>query len=369
MSTTESATRESYVDWLRAVSLLVVVLWHWAFTILRWAPDGPHATNPLGFFSGLWILTWLLQVLPVFFYVGGYVHLTSWERARARGDHLGHYIWRHTQQLVVPAALLTVTWAALGVVLGLLFDFRWIRGAVVLVISPLWFLAVYVALLVILPLSLWLHRKFDVVALVWLGGISMFVDILRFRYGLQWAGWINMATVWGLAHQAGFFYRRIVIAPRRTDFALLWTGLFALMGLVFSGLYPGSMVGVPGDRLSNMAPPTFVIVALLTFQIGVAEIARPAVERRLKRLRWQRANLLINQFALPLFLFHTTAMALARAVGYFLFEGRIVDDRAPDLIWWLERPLAVLGPLLFMVPMIAVFARRRAPGYVASQLE
>jgi hypothetical protein len=61
------------VDWLRVVSLIVVVLWHWAFTILRWSPEGPRATNPLGFFSGLWILTWLLQVLPVFFYVGGYV--------------------------------------------------------------------------------------------------------------------------------------------------------------------------------------------------------------------------------------------------------------------------------------------------------
>jgi hypothetical protein len=73
----EHATREPYVDWLRAVSLLVVVLWHWAFTILRWSPEGPHATNPLGFFSGLWIFTWLLQVLPVFFYVGGYVHLVS----------------------------------------------------------------------------------------------------------------------------------------------------------------------------------------------------------------------------------------------------------------------------------------------------
>ncbi len=31
----ERAARESYVDWLRAVSLLVVVLWHWAFAILR----------------------------------------------------------------------------------------------------------------------------------------------------------------------------------------------------------------------------------------------------------------------------------------------------------------------------------------------
>jgi peptidoglycan/LPS O-acetylase OafA/YrhL len=355
----EHPTRAPYVDWLRAVSLLVVVLWHWAFTILRWSPDGPHATNPLGFFSGLWIFTWLLQVLPVFFYVGGYVHLVSWERARARRDHVGNYVWRHTRQLVMPAALLTLIWAVLGVVLGSLFNLRWISRAVVLVISPLWFLAVYVALLVLLPLSLWLHRRFDVIALIWLGGIAMFVDILRFWYGLQWVGWANMVVVWGLAHQAGFFYQRIVTAPRRLGFALLWVGLFGLMGLVFSGLYPGSMVGVPGDRLSNMAPPTFVIVALLVFQIGVAEVARPAVEERLKRPRWQRVNSLINQFALPLFLFHTTAMALARAVDYFFFEGRIVDDRAPDLIWWLERPIAVLGPLLFMLPVIVIFARRR----------
>lgn len=360
------ATRDAYVDWLRAVSLIVVVLWHWAFTILRWAPEGPRATNPLGFFSGLWILTWLLQVLPVFFYVGGYVHLVSWQRARARGDHLGHYVWRHTRALVLPAAVLVITWVVLGVVLWSMFRLHWIRGVVVLVISPLWFLAVYVALLTLLPLSLWLHRRFDVIALIWLGGLAMFIDVLRFRYGVQWAGWINMAVVWGLAHQAGFFYQRIVAAPRRWDLALLWAGLFGLMGLVFSGLYPGSMVGVPGDRLSNMAPPTFVIVALLVFQIGVAEVARPAVERRLQQPRWWQVNTLINRFALPLFLFHTTAMALARAVDYFLLEGRIVDDRSPDLIWWLERPLAVLGPLLFMLPVIVVFARRQASGHGAT---
>lgn len=363
MTATERTTRDSYVDWLRAVSLLVVVLWHWAFTILRWSPDGPYATNPLGFFSGLWIITWLFQVLPVFFYIGGYVHLASWEQARERGEWLGHYMWRHTRKLVVPAAGLVATWAVLGVVLGSIFDLHWIRGTVLLIISPLWFLAVYVVLLALLPLSLWLHRRFDVVSLIWLGGIAMLVDILRFRYELSWIGWVNMLVVWGLAHQAGFFYRRIVTAPRRLDFALLWTGLFALMGLVFSGLYPGSMVGIPGDRLSNMAPPTFVIVALLTFQIGVAEVIRPAVERKLRRPRWHRLNSLINQFALPLFLFHTTAMALARAVDYFAFQGRIVDDRDPDLIWWLERPFAVLGPLLLILPVIIIFSRRRAVNY------
>jgi hypothetical protein len=35
------------------------------------------------------------------------------------------------------------------------------------------------------------------------------------------------------------------------------------------------MVGVPGDRFSNMAPPTFVLVALLAFQAGVAELLPP----------------------------------------------------------------------------------------------
>jgi len=101
----------------------------------------------------------------------------------------------------------------------------------------------------------------------------------------------------------------------------------------------------------------------LVFQIGVAEVARPAMEKRLQRAHWRQINTLINRFALPLFLFHTTAMALARAADYFLLEGRIVDDRTPDLIWWLERPLAVLGPLLFMLPVIVIFARRQASGH------
>ncbi|MFD8496077.1 acyltransferase [Amycolatopsis sp. NPDC059657] len=354
-----SGKREVYIDWLRAVSLVVVVLWHWAFTILRWSPGGPSPTNPLGFLSGLWIFTWLLQVMPLFFYVGGYAHLVSWEHARENGIGLIRYIYSHVRQLIVPAAALVVTWVVLGTVLGSLFNLGWMHNAVMLVISPLWFLAVYVALIVLLPVSLWLHRRFDVLALVWLGGIALVVDVLRFRFGLTRLAWINMAAVWMLAHQAGFFYRRLVDAPRRIDLSLLWTGLFALFGLVFSGLYPGSMVGIPGDRLSNMAPPTFVIVALLAFQIGVAEVFRPSMERRLARQGWHRFTELMNRFALPLFLFHTTGMALARAVLYFVFEGRIVDDRTPDLVWWLERPIAVLGPLLFTVPVIALFSWRR----------
>jgi len=119
------------------------------------------------------------------------------------------------------------------------------------------------------------------------------------------------------------------------------------------------MVGVPGDRLSNIGPPTLVVVALLTFQVGLAEVTRPAVVRLLRRPRVQRATALVNRFALLLFLFHGNGMALARTVFYVVFAEQIVDDREPDLIWWLERSVAVLGLLLCTLPVIALFSLRR----------
>ena len=337
--------------------LLVVVVWHWAFTILRWGPDGPSATSPLGFTSGLWIATWLLQVMPLFFYIGGYVHLTSWLRARERGVGIGAFVWRRLRQLAVPGAALLATWLVLGAVLEAAFDQPWIGKAVLLVVSPLWFLAVYLMLIAILPVALWLHRRFDLLAIVWLAGLAMCVDVLRFRYGHSALGWLNMVIVWGLAHQAGFFYQRLVQAPRRLDLALLWSGLFGLVGLVFSGLYPGSMVGVPGDKWSNMAPPTFVIIALLAFQMGVAEVIRPRMQRVLRKPRWARTNDVINRFALPLFLFHTTGMAVYLALGWGLLGTRFPADAAPDAWWWLQRPIAIAGPLLCTLPVIWLFGR------------
>ena len=97
------------------------------------------------------------------------------------------------------------------------------------------------------------------------------------------------------------------------------TGLFLLVGLVFSGLYPGSMVGVPGQT-SNMAPPTVCILALTLFQVGFAELIRPAVLRTLGRGGWfASSSPCMTRFALPLFLFHTTGMALSRAVEWAIF--------------------------------------------------
>jgi peptidoglycan/LPS O-acetylase OafA/YrhL len=348
--------REPFIDFVRAFSLIVVVMWHWVFTIVKWEDDGPHASNPIGFTSGLWLATWLLQVMPLFFYVGGYGHLRSWERAQAQGQTIWDLVGKRLKQLAIPALLLLGVWVVLGAILTAVFDASWAAQAVKLVVSPLWFIAVYLMLVLLLPAALWLHRRYDVIVLVWLAGLAGAVDIARFTKGWDELALVNMVLVWGLCHQLGFFYDRIVSAARRVDWAMLWAGLFGLFGLVGSGLYPGSMVGVPGE-VSNMAPPTLCIVALLIFQAGVAEIIRPGMTLRLQQPRWARFSEVINRFSLPLFLFHSTGMALARAIRYG-WSGNTYEAGRPTLGWWLYRPLAIVMPLLCTLPVIYLFGRR-----------
>ena len=369
--------RNPYADFLRAFSLLVVILWHWCFTILVWGDQGPYATSPLGFTSGLWIATWLLQVLPLFFYIGAYVHLKSWERASARGERIWHFALRQAKSLAIPSAALLVTWVILGVIVGVVFDLNWMGQAVLMVLSPLWFVFTYLFFVCMMPITVWLHRRYDALVLVFLGGLAVIVDILRFRYQVPGVEWINMVFVWGFAFQLGYFHGRISgvdSAPRYSDGRIDWAyqsprsrqqarimtfaGLFGLIGLVFSGLYPGSMVGVPGED-SNMAPPTLCIIALTIFQVGVAELIRPSVLHALEPRRGRSPGppAVFTRFALPLFLFHTTGMALSRGVEWSIF-GTQVEGTEPTVTWWLLRPVAIIGPLLATLPVIYLFGRR-----------
>ncbi|NNG35565.1 acyltransferase family protein [Nakamurella aerolata] len=368
--------RDPYADFLRAFSLLVVILWHWCFTILIWTDDGPYATSPLGFTSGLWIFTWLLQVMPIFFYIGGYVHLQAWQRAAARGDSVWVFVLRQIKALGIPAAALLGVWIVIGIVLVSVFDISWTWKAVTMVVSPLWFIAAYMLLIALMPLSVWLNRRYGNLVLVVLAGLAVIVDILRFRYQIPYVPFLNMIFVWGFAFQLGYFHTQITglnDAPRYSDGRIDWqyqsprslhtgrlmalAGLFALIGLVFSGLYPGSMVGVPGEA-SNMAPPTVCIIALTFLQVGVAEIVRPAVLRGLAHGKtFAKATALFTRFAMPLFLFHTTGMALARAIEWTIF-GREEQGVAPTTTWWLLRPVEIIFPLICTLPVIYLFGRR-----------
>ncbi len=331
------------------------MLWHWVFTVLVWRPDGPHASNPIATTPGLWAATWVLQVMPVFFVVGGAVHFQAWQRARTRGKGDLAFLGRRFHRLLTPTLALVMPlsaiwaalrWAAPGA--------GWVDRGLVLLVSPLWFLGVYLVMAALTPLAARAHQRFPVATLAALVAAAVVVDGARLVAGVAWIEWANFVFVYGFAHQLGFWWsgppRRLPrLRPEAVGAVLAVAGLAGLVALTQMGPYPHSMVGVPGDAFSNVAPPTVCLLALTCIQVGALLILRRRLSGWLSgggaasTLKWA------NRHAMALYLWHFS--------GYALFAGMLVlagIERAgiPDTGWWLQRPLWVIGPALATWPLM-----------------
>jgi peptidoglycan/LPS O-acetylase OafA/YrhL len=360
--------RDAYVDFLRAFSLVVVVVWHWVFTILELNPDTVSPTNPIGFTRGMWAMTWVLQVMPVFFFVGGFTHRLAFDDY-VKGTSR-RFLKRRTKRLLIPALALVAVWIGIGIVLRSTIEAPWTWSAVILVLSPLWFLVVYLVLVAIAPLAIRAHWRWGELVIVWLVGLAAVLDVLRFSHLQGWAAWLNFVVIWGLAHQLGFFYDRFVEAPARVGWMFMWGGLFSMIALTNMGFYPRSVVGVPGERFSNMGPPTLAIVALTLLQVGLVLLARGWVLHRLETsAAWKRLFRWVNTNSLPLYLLHTTGMAIAVAVIYLVFD--YLPPGEPTAEWWLTRPLWLVAPALATYPFLVLYSKagaRKKPRVGADEL-
>ena len=174
------AGRERYVDLLRALAITMVVLGHWGVTVIGRDADG-QATghSALGDLRWAYPLTWLAQVMPVFFLVGGYANAASLTRLRARGGDATGWLLDRSARLVRPTSTLLLVLTAAAAV-------AWLRGADPTRIRevfwfatiPLWFLVAYLAVVALTPPMYALHRRFGLavplvlVALVGLGDLG-----------------------------------------------------------------------------------------------------------------------------------------------------------------------------------------------------
>jgi peptidoglycan/LPS O-acetylase OafA/YrhL len=354
---------------LRALSLVVVVVWHWGFTILELTPTSISPNSPIGSTWGMWALTWILQVMPVFFFVGGYTHrlaFDDYEKGASR-----RFLKKRVSRLLPPALALVALWLGIGVLVEASFDPDWTWSAVILVLSPLWFLIVYLILVGLAPLAIRAHWKWGELVIVWLVGLAAVFDVLRFTQGRGWAAWLNFIVIWGLAHQIGFFYHRLTDAPRRVGWMFFWGGMFALIAITNMGFYPRSVVGVPEDRFSNMGPPTLAIVGLIVLQVGAVILLKDRVTAKLETsASWNRLFGWVNANALPLYLMHGTGMAAALGVIYW--SAGYLPPAEPNLEWWLTRPLWIAAPALCTYPFLLAFnrltARRTAPSSATTEL-
>ena len=109
--------RNRYVDFLRAVSILAVISGHWLVAAPYVGADGQLSLpNLLARQPWTQWLTWAFQVMPVFFFVGGYANGVSWKAAIRDNRSYKDWLDARLQRLVGPVLPLILVWAVLGVV-------------------------------------------------------------------------------------------------------------------------------------------------------------------------------------------------------------------------------------------------------------
>jgi fucose 4-O-acetylase-like acetyltransferase len=349
--------RDRFADLLRVFSIVVVVAGHWLMAVVGWRGGQVEAGNAIALAPGLWLATWLLQVMPLFFFVGGLANLVS----AGRGGGWVAFIRGRAARLLRPTVAFLAVWTVAAAVLHLAgVPEAILRPATRLVVQPLWFLGLYLLVVTLAPAMLRLHRRFGPAVVVWLGLAAGAADLAGRLPGLGRLADLNFLLVWLFAHHLGFLYADGTLPrwPRRAHAAMAAGGLAALAGLTASGAWPPSMVGLPGDRVSNMNPPSLCIVALTVWLVGLAMLVRDPLRRWLARPRPWTLVVSAGSSLMTLFLWHLTALLVAVLVLHPLGVTRPLPGTAT---WWALRPLWLLVPAILLVPLVALFSRLERP--------
>lgn len=344
------STRDLTLDLARVVCVLFVIVVHLVQVGIGPGPDGELiASRPAEQEPWFDAATWVGQIMPLFFVVGGFAASVGWRSWTAKGGDAAGFIRTRTLRLAQPAlplfaffALVLVGATAIGAPPALVSDAAIGAG------SPLWFLAAYLICQAAVP---WLARAHSLaprrtLALLALGVVA--VDVARFSTGVTDLGLLNLLFVWPLVQQLGFWYadgwfdRRhpvALIALAAACYLVLWP-------LTAWGPYSTSMLG-------NLNPPTVPLVVLGVAQACLLRLLRPVLSRLMRARVMQGAVFLLGSRLMTIYLWHLPVMLALTGVT-LLIPGAAPTPSSPE--WWWSRPvmfIAVLGVLLALSLLIA----------------
>lgn len=343
--------RNRYVDFLRAVSILIVIFGHWLIATFYYI-DGTLTTGLLLKTrpQTQW-LTWVFQVMPIFFFVGGYSNAVSLESARRRGIEYAGWLASRLNRLVTPLLVLVVSWAVIGVVMHLSgVSPKVIQYASRASLIPTWFLAIYIMVVILAPATYSFWRRFGFLSFWVFVAIALLIDVAFFAADLQWLGWANYFPVWLAVHHLGYAWRDGRIGSTTRLMVYSGSGMLALILLIFTGPYPFAMVGSPDEGLSNTAPPKITILALAVFQFGLLLALESPMRRILSGLRLWTATVLISSMIMTVYLWHITIMVVFVALLY-LAGGFGLGIEPGSLDWWFSRPIWITTLLVILLPV------------------
>ena len=356
------ASRNRVVDLLRVAAIVVVVAGHWLMAAVHLDPDGAlRRTDLLQIAAWTHPLTWVLQVMPVFFLVGGYANARSWRTAHGRGTSYGGWLRARLRRLLIPVLPLMVFWAVLAPAAQASgMSAEWLRIASMASLVPTWFLAAYVVVVALTPLTLrcWERAGWWSVLLGLVGG--GLVDWLSISTGQPLVGFLNYALVWGTVHQVGYAWADGALAGRGRRVLLAVAGLLGLLALVWAGPYAVSMVGLQGHGVNNAYPTRVTLAFLGLLQTGVLLALEPLLARIAASRPVWLATVFVSARIMTVYLWHLTALGIVVA-GAMLAGGVGLGATPGSRDWWLGRPAWFLALGLVTAALVVVVGRIEQP--------
>jgi hypothetical protein len=358
--------RDRVVDLARALSLLMVAVGHWLVTDVQSAAEGGlHVTDVLSELPGLSAITWVFQVMPVFFFAGGVVAFPSWRKHRATGGTWGEWMGRRLLRLWWPTVVVLVFWVLATQLASRAFGVRpEVLSATRGIALVIWFLAIYVFVVALTGVLDAMADRFAWGAPAALVVAAATVDLIGFATGYvsstrpSWL-WVNYLLVWAAVYVVGRWWGDLDDhRPRHGAVAALAGGV-GLVLLVTIGPYPVSMVGVAGQTRSNSLPPTLALLALGVTQVGVLWWLRPRLAKSLRPRSRYLPVAAVGARAMTLYLWHLLAVAVLTVAIVLpgIWPRTIVGTAG----WWTARIGWVLIAAVLTTPVVLLMSRFEAP--------
>lgn len=332
----EAATppdRDRVVDLVRALSLLVVVFGHSFMALVVFSGSRAELSNTLAETPGLQLLTWGFQVMPLFFAAGAWANALSYRRATS------YPVWlsARVRRLLRPVLPYIAFWIVIS---PLLLAWNQELTLPLLRVSTqlLWFLGAYLLVTALTPLLVRFSARPLVACSGWLAAATL-IDLSDLAGGRPAVRLANFAVVWALAGQTGLWIFSPTRRPTRRLAAAVAAGCFATNAiLVAVGPWPRSLVGLPGERISNMAPPSVVIALHALTLAALVSLLYGRLSSLADRSWVWRATLVVNAAAMTIYLWHLVAMIFAllslRAFSLDLPGYSTPGWVGPRLLFW-----------------------------------
>jgi hypothetical protein len=315
------ADRDRILDAARGVSLVIVVTGHAFMGVVSWQYGVPRVGNLLGAYPWMQILTWAFQIVPLFFFAGGAANAISWDKHLDRGDKYAEWVWARAQRLLRPIWSYLIIMGIVAAIVTWLAPMRVAAPLMLLTTQLLWFLGSYILVTALTPIFRPTTPSQGVIRTLALLVACGLIDVLRFFQGsLLTVGLANFVLVWMVPGYLGSLWARGTFRKysRTLLFRVLIFNLIINSLLIRFGPWPISLVGMPGDSVSNMAPPTVVLaIHCVNWILLVALLKKPLTKLLARERVWKRVTW-VNLVAMTLYLWHLPVLVLLIVISHFI---------------------------------------------------